>query len=101
MIKYIETKKEFDEFTKDKLVLIDFFATWCGPCRMLSPLLEEIDEEGHDIHIVKIDVDRAKEIAIQFGIRVIPTMILLKNGQEIKRTQGYLAKNLILDFIKE
>lgn len=99
MIKYIESKAEFNEFIKDKKVLVDFFATWCGPCRMLAPLLDEIDEEEHDFHIVKVDVDRAKEIALDYGVRVIPTLIYVKEGKEVKRTQGYIPKNQILNLV--
>ena len=98
MIKYIEDLKELETYSKDKTVLVDFFATWCGPCRMLSPLLEEIAEENENIHIVKVDVDRAKEIAQLYKVKVIPTLILLKDGNETKRTQGYLPKNKILEF---
>ena len=65
---------------------------------MLSPLLEEIAEENENIHIVKVDVDRAKEIAQLYKVKVIPTLILLKDGNETKRTQGYLPKNKILEF---
>ena len=102
MIKYIEDKREFEKEVEKGVALVDFFATWCGPCRMLSPILEEIDEENTvDVKIIKVDVDRAKEIATSHSIKVIPTLVLSKDGKLMKQTSGYMAKNKLIEFIEK
>jgi thioredoxin 1 len=101
MIKHTKDLNEFNELIKDGTVLVDFFATWCGPCRMLAPVLEEIDSENvSGAEIIKVDVDEAKAIAMQYGIQVIPTLILFKNGKQVKKESGYMHKAKLLDFIK-
>ena len=73
-------------------VLVDFWAPWCGPCRVVAPVLEEIAGERSDMRVVKLNVDDNQQVASQFGIMAIPTMILFRNGQEAKRIQGALPK---------
>jgi thioredoxin 1 len=73
-------------------VLVDFWAPWCGPCRVVAPVLEEIAGERSDVRVVKLNVDDNQQTAAQFGILAIPTMILFRNGQEAKRIQGALPK---------
>ena len=101
MLKHINNVAEFDEAIKEGLVLVDFFATWCGPCRMLSPVLEEIANEKSDVTIIKVDVDEAGAIAARFGIQLIPTLILFNNGVKLKEAQGYQNKNQLLAFINQ
>ena len=101
MLKHINDVKEFDEAIKEGLVLVDFFATWCGPCRMLSPVLEEIASENSNVTIIKVDVDEAGPIAARFGIQLIPTLILFNNGEKVKEAQGYQNKNQLLAFINQ
>ena len=74
------------------IVLVDFWAAWCGPCRVVAPILEEIASEREDLRIVKLDVDANQQTAAQFGILAIPTMVLFRNGAEAKRIQGALPK---------
>ena len=91
------TKENFDELiNSENTTLLDFYADWCGPCRMLGPVIEEIAEEKKDINVGKINVDANKELANKFSVRSIPTMIVFKNGKEIKRLVGFLPKEEIL-----
>ncbi len=93
MITHINTAEEFKDFIKDGLVIIDFFATWCGPCRMLTPVLEDIDQEYEGkLKIGKIDVDSLSDIAQMYNVFSIPTLLFIKNG-ELKATQvGYIPQ---------
>lgn len=90
----------FDKAIANGKVLVDFYADWCGPCRMLGPILEDISKTTDDVQILKIDVDESSEIAAKFGVMSIPTMILFENGQ-IKDTKvGVSTKEQILDWVK-
>lgn len=94
MIKEIN-ENEFENVVlnnKEK-VLVDFYATWCGPCRMLRPVLEELASERTETKIVSVDVDQAEELAKKFGIISIPCLILFKDGKEIKRSVGLKSKS--------
>lgn len=94
-------KDEFTSTIASGVVLVDFFATWCGPCKMLSPVLEEIDSElGDEVTIVKVDVDQDGELAAQFGIMSVPTMIIFKDGQPVRQIQGYQPKPQLLAAIQ-
>ena len=84
---------------KDKVVLLDFFATWCGPCRMIAPVIEELSDEMADVAFAKIDVDELPELAQQYGIVSIPTLVLLKDGKEIDRAVGARPKDAIAAMI--
>lgn len=89
----IVTQDEFNEIVKQGVVLVDFFATWCGPCKMLAPVLEELSAayEGKAT-IVKVDVDQEQELAAKFGVMSIPTLILFKNGEAVKQVVGFQPK---------
>ncbi len=79
-----------------KPVLVDFWATWCGPCRMIAPIVEEIANEYQNIKVGKINVDEQEKLAIQYGIMSIPTLILFKDGKEVKRILGYREKSQLI-----
>lgn len=82
---------EFDQIINNQpLVLVDFFATWCGPCKMLGPVLKELSQKLKDkVEIVKVDVDEEQQLAMKFGIMAVPTMIIFKNGKAVKQLQGF------------
>ena len=101
MLKHINSAAEFEAEIKEGTVLVDFFATWCGPCKMLSPLLEEIAEENPNVSVLKIDVDEVGVLAARFGIQSIPTLMLFKNGQRVETRVGYQNKNQLLAFINQ
>ena len=93
-------KANFDEIiASDKPVLIDFYADWCGPCRMVSPLVDEIAEERQDIIVGKINVDEQPDLAQQFGIMSIPTLVFMKNGEIVNKAVGYMPKEKILELL--
>ena len=83
-----------------KPVLLDFWATWCMPCRMLSPILDEIAEETDEFKICKINVDEEGELAMQFKVMSIPTLVVMKNGVEVERSLGVMPKDDVLYLMK-
>ncbi len=95
------TDQDFNKIVENKLCLVDFYATWCGPCRMLAQELEDIVDETEDFDIVKVDIDETPETTSKFKIDVVPTMIIFKNGQPVKTLTGYMAKQQILEIMKE
>ena len=96
------TSKNFEQevLKSEKTVLIDFYATWCGPCKMLSPIVEEIAEENEDIKVVKIDIDKEQDIAVEYEIMSIPTLVVINNGKLVNQSVGVISKQQILDMIK-
>ncbi|HEY5687666.1 MAG TPA: thioredoxin [Yeosuana sp.] len=96
-------KSSFNNIINENLpVLVDFHADWCGPCKMLAPILKEVKHELKDaIKIVKIDVDKNQVIASKYQVRGVPTMILFKNGNQLWRQSGVVQKNDILNTIKQ
>jgi thioredoxin 1 len=86
----------------DKPVLVDFFATWCGPCQMLAPILKEVKANlGERVSIIKIDVDKNQAVAAQYQVRGVPTMILFQNGKQLWRQSGVISKEEIIKIIVE
>ena len=99
MIKHYSNEEDFNEIIKNK-VLVDFYADWCGPCKMLAMEIEKAASEI-DIDIVKVNVDEEEDIARKYGVMSIPTLILFENGQELKKTIGFMPKDKIKEFIED
>lgn len=99
-MRIIKTIEEFKQLlNSDSKVLVDFFATWCGPCKMIAPNLEEVSEQV-DTTIVKVDVDELPELAREYGIFSIPTLVVIKDGKEVKRELGYKTVDQLKDLVK-
>ncbi|MCI6378695.1 MAG: thioredoxin [Clostridiales bacterium] len=99
------TKLTNDTFEKEALaagkpVLVDFYADWCGPCKMLAPVVEEIANESEQYRVCKLNVDDAPDIAARYGVMSIPTLIVFKNGEAAGRTVGVQSKQTILNMLK-
>ena len=94
-------EENFNELIKSGEVLVDFFATWCGPCRMLGPVLEELSSDRAGVKIVKIDVDECPNLARSFGVMSVPTLFLFRDGKEVSKQNGFMPKEALLDWINE
>ncbi|GGC93253.1 thioredoxin [Thalassobacillus devorans] len=96
------TDQNFTEHTNDGLALVDFWAPWCGPCKMIAPVLEEIDDEMSDqVKIVKLDVDENQETASKYGVMSIPTLLLFKDGKVVDQVIGFQPKEALTDLIQK
>ena len=84
----------------EKPVLVDFYADWCGPCKMLSPIVEEVAKENSDVKVCRINIDNEQDLAVEYGIMSIPTLVVIKNGEETKRAVGVVGKSEILQMVK-
>lgn len=91
----------FNDLVKEGKILVDFYATWCGPCKMLSPVLEEISTDRSDVKIIKVDVDECEDIARQLGIMSIPTMIVFKDGKIMDKKIGFSQKEEITSWLEQ
>lgn len=96
------TKDNFEQevLKSDKKVLVDFWASWCGPCRMLSPIIDEVAKETDKVKVGKVNVDEESDLATQFAVMSIPTLILFENGKPIKQVVGVQSKTAILNMIE-
>ena len=97
----IVNESEFVKEIKDGVVLVDFFATWCGPCRMMASVLEQADKELKNVKIIKVDVDESEDLAREYGVMSIPTIILFKDGKEIDSHIGLMSMEKLKKFVDE
>ena len=95
------TSENFEQevLQADKTVLVDFWASWCGPCKMLSPVIEEIADERSDIKVGKVNIDEHPELAQKYGVMSIPTVLVIKDGEEVNKSVGAVPKKALLDLI--
>jgi|SRR5690554_2686268 len=94
------TDQDFAQQTASGVVLVDFWAAWCGPCKMIAPVLEELDAEmGNEVKIVKVDVDNNPATAAEYQIMSIPSLLLFKDGEVVGKTVGFQPKEALIDFI--
>ena len=95
------TKDNFDEVkASEKNVLIDFYADWCGPCRMVGPIIEKIADEHPEYVIGKVNVDEEGELAVRFGVMSIPMLVVMKNGEITNKSVGFMSKSEVLELLK-
>ena len=99
VIEVTEKTFEYEVLKSDKKVFIDFYASWCGPCQMFAPVVDEVSNEIDSVKFVRIDTDEENNLAEKYGIYSIPTIIIIENGKEIKRVEGYMNKNKLISFI--
>ena len=95
----LENNHNFNEEIQGELVVVDFFATWCGPCKMISPILEKVASEHPEVKVIKVDVDDFTNIAREYGVSSIPTLILFKNGELVDRKVGFMDYNNLVKWI--
>lgn len=100
VLKVTSENFEKEVLQSDKIVLVDFYADWCGPCKMLSPVVDSVANENADIKVVKVNVDNAQDLAIKYQVMSIPTLVVIKNGQEINRSVGVVSKSEIEEMVK-
>lgn len=100
VIKVNKESFETEVLKAEGIVLVDFFADWCGPCKMLSPVIDQIAEEQSGIKVCKVNVDNEPELAMKYGVMSIPTLVVMKNGNEVNKSVGLVSKEEILDLIK-
>ena len=93
------TNEVFEEEIKNGLVLADFYATWCGPCKMMHPVIDELSNKYENLKIIKVDVDKHEELARKYGIMSIPTLILMKDGNVVEKNIGYTPINTLEEWV--
>lgn len=95
----LEKSTDFENLISDGLVIVDFFATWCGPCKMLAPMLEQLLEINPDLKLVKVDVDQFQPIAVKYGVYAMPTLMFFKNGEKVLTSVGFKPLNQLQELV--
>ncbi|QHX36376.1 thioredoxin [Spiroplasma sp. BIUS-1] len=99
-VKVINTVEEFDQEIAKEATVVDFFAEWCGPCKMLAPIFDLTSNEEKDVNFIKVDTDKLTEIAQRYNVMSIPTLIMFKNGEVVKQNSGFMSKDILKQFVK-
>lgn len=100
MITTCNSIEQFKEGIKKELLIVDFFATWCGPCKMMEPIFEELVNDLKDLEVLKVDVDKYNELAREYQVMSIPTIIVFKNGNVVDSKVGYMPKELLVKWVE-
>lgn len=95
------TNENYEDLVKTGIVLVDFYAEWCGPCKMLAPVLEVFSKEHSDIKVIKVNVDENEELSKRFGIMSVPTLMLYKDGDIVSERKGFHTFEMLIDWINE
>lgn len=93
--------ENFNEIISNGVTLVDFYAEWCGPCKMLGPIIEEVADELNSIKVMKVNIDEHGDIAQKYGVMSIPTLILFKDGNEVNKSIGFMPKEDIIEFVNQ
>lgn len=93
--------ENYDELIKEGIVVVDFFATWCGPCKMLGPIIEKLGNSMNNVKFIKVDVDKQEELARRYGVMSIPTIIFFKDGKEVTKRIGFIPEEGIKEIISD
>jgi len=93
--------EDFNQIINSGLTLVDFYAEWCGPCKMLGPVIEEVASELSDVQVIKVNVDEHSDIAQKYGVMSIPTLIVFKDGKEVDKSVGFMPKEDMIEFISK
>ncbi|WP_242325228.1 thioredoxin [Faecalibaculum rodentium] len=101
MIKQVESVESFKKIVEEPAVLMDFFATWCGPCKMLHPVLESVSEKVEGVTVAQCDIDKFPEIAAAFKVQSVPTLFFFKNGTPVAATAGFQPEPQLMQFIQQ
>lgn len=94
------TETNFEEIIDNEKTILDFYADWCGPCKMLAPIFTQLDSEMENVTFGKVNVDEEQKLAQQFNVSTIPTLILFEDGKEVKRIKGFVSKEKLFSFIQ-
>ena len=99
-MKSLEKKEDFKELISKGKVIVDFYADWCGPCKMLSPVLEEFSKENSDVEVVKVNVDNFQDLAMEYKVMTIPNLVIFEDGEVKNNSVGFIDKDTLKDLVK-
>lgn len=98
---YIANENDLIEVTKEGLTIVDFYADWCGPCRMIAPILEELDEENENIKVAKVNVDENRDLSMKYKISAIPAIMFFKDGKVVRSEVGFMTRDDLLEILED
>ena len=101
MVKEVNEKEFYDVINKEGKVLVDLWAPWCGPCRLLGPIVDSVSEKVNDVTFIKVNVDNEDAVAAAYDVSSIPTLLVFENGKLVNRSVGYIPEKMVLDLLKK